>query len=96
MYAQITKRVSPSLIPFFPGTIMLSCVSCLWPQAEDSSFGLTCNAGKKLFNNLSTDVVELRRTKLLAYMNNLVAMPEVMALCSEKIEAFINPNATTG
>ncbi len=48
-----------------------------------------CNAGKKLFNNLSSDVVELRRTKLLAYMNNLVAMPEVMALCSEKIEAFL-------
>lgn len=70
LHKSITKRVSPSLIPFFPG--------------------------KKLFNNLSTDVVELRRTKLLAYMNNLVAMPEVMALCSEKIEAFIKPNATTG
>jgi hypothetical protein len=40
-------------------------------------------------------VVEQRRTKLLAYMNNLVAMPEVMTLCSDEIEEFIKPNNPT-
>jgi hypothetical protein len=42
-----------------------------------------------LFN--TTDVVTKRRSALLAYLNSMVAMPEVMALCSEKIEAFLTP-----
>jgi len=50
--------------------------------------------GKKLLVTRNEEMTEKMRLQLQTYMNGLAGMPEVIALCNEAVEEFIQHSST--